>query len=298
MKIKSFFLFTKQQRSGIFSLLVIILLLQGFYWYIVNIIEPSKTKKEWALNAEEIDLFISEIETLKKNKEVVSKPIIYSYNPNFITDYKGYAIGMSNLEIDRLHRFRNKNKWINSAKEFQKVTQISDSLLRILSPNFKFPAWTKNSIIKANSYSKNGERDFPATDIQKIDLNQATALQLRNVKGIGDKLSQRIIKYRTAQKGFVSSIELSEIYGLSTEVIHAINKEFDVKSPKKIHKIVLNTAMRDELVKLKYIDYEMAYNIIEERTLRDGFKSLNDLKKVKDFPLNKFEIIKLYLLLD
>jgi DNA uptake protein ComE-like DNA-binding protein len=47
-----------------------------------------------------------------------------------------------------------------------------------------------------------------------------------------------------------------------------------------------------------YLDYEIAYEIIEERTLREGFKSLDELTKVKGFPTNKIEIIKLYLTLD
>jgi DNA uptake protein ComE-like DNA-binding protein len=51
-------------------------------------------------------------------------------------------------------------------------------------------------------------------------------------------------------------------------------------------------------VTIKYIDYEIAYNIIEARTLRDGFNSLDDLMKVKDFPVKKIEIIKLYLTLN
>ena len=39
----------------------------------------------------------------------------------------------------------------------------------------------------------------------------------------------------------------------------------------------------------------VASHIIEERTLRDGFKSLDELTKVEDFPIKKIEIIKLYL---
>jgi len=52
------------------------------------------------------------------------------------------------------------------------------------------------------------------------------------------------------------------------------------------------------LVTIRHIDYEIAYNIIEARTLREGFKSFEELKKVKDFPVNKIEIIKLSLTLN
>jgi DNA uptake protein ComE-like DNA-binding protein len=86
-----------------------------------------------------------------------------------------------------------------------------------------------------------------------------------------------------------------DVYGLEDEVIERIKNSFTVKSPRSITTYNLNTASRDELVLIKYIDYEIANNIIEERTLREGFNSLDDLTKVEDFPINKIEIIKLYL---
>ena len=48
---------------------------------------------------------------------------------------------MSIEEIDRLHSFRKKNKYVNSIEEFQELTKMSDSLLNKISPYFKFPDW-------------------------------------------------------------------------------------------------------------------------------------------------------------
>ena len=49
---------------------------------------------------------------------------------------------------------------------------------------------------------------------------------------------------------------------------------------------------------IQHIDYDIAHNIIEQRQLREGYKSIDELKKVKDFPVNKIEIIELYLHLE
>ena len=46
-------------------------------------------------------------------------------------------------EIDRLLAHRNKRLFVNSAKEFQEVTKISDSLFQAISPYFKFPEWVQ-----------------------------------------------------------------------------------------------------------------------------------------------------------
>ncbi|HCY80388.1 MAG TPA: competence protein ComEA, partial [Xanthomarina gelatinilytica] len=67
---------------------------------------------------------------------------------------------------------------------------------------------------------------------------------------------------------------------------------------KQVEKIDLNQATIEQLVTVQYIDYEVAHHIIEQRTLREGYKSLDELLKVKSFPTNKFEIIKLYLKLN
>ncbi|GAA3564667.1 helix-hairpin-helix domain-containing protein [Snuella lapsa] len=240
--------------------------------------------------------YIKEVDSLRHVKQI-DKPKIYPFNPNFLTDYKGSLLGMSNQEIDRLLAFRKDNKWINSAKQFQEVTQISDSLLNVIIPLFKFPEWAVKSTPKEIAGYK--KVYAPKTYAQKLDLNKATAQQLQKVNGIGKVLSERIVKYRNSfEGGFIADIQLKDVYGLTPEVIDRLTNEFTVKTPRVIQKIALNTATVENLVTIQYIDYDLAYHIIEQRQLRESYKSLDELTKVKDFPVNKIEIIKLYLSLD
>lgn len=287
---KSHFVYTKKQRNGIFLFLILILGLQVFYWFVIPKLIAAPN---YVVNDIELQQFYKEMDSLKAIALEKKKPKIYPFNPNYISDYKGYTLGMSTEEIDRLLAYRAQNKWVNSAKEFQKITQIHDSLLAKIKPYFKFPDWVTKP--KAKTNFKSTYNNTPKTEAQKIDLNTATAVQLQKVYGVGEKLSERILKYRTKQLGFISLIELQEVYGLSPEVIENIKNSFSVKTPKKINRININTATRDELVTVKYIDYEIAHHIIEQRTLRNGFKNYEELTKVKDFPLKKIEIIKLYL---
>lgn len=285
---KSHFTFTKEQRNGIFLLLSIIIILQCVYFFI------DSTSNEIEVSETELAKFTTEIDSVRRIKIEASKPQVYPFNPNYITDHKGGVLGMSNEEIDRLHAFRKQNKWVNSSKQFQEVTKISDSLLHKIAPLFKFPEWVTNPKPKTNiSYSHNYK---PKTFAQKQDLNTATAQQLKTINGIGETFSKRIIKYRDQYKGgFMANIQLHDIYGLSPQTIENILKDFTVKTPRKINKIKLNTATVDELVTIQYIDYEIAHQIVEYRQLRAGYKSLKELTKVKDFPVNKFEIIELSL---
>lgn len=295
MNIKSHFKFSNQQRNGIFLLLLLIITIQLFIHFGSEYV--FKTEVVSTQNNKELIAFINQIDSLKLVEVENRKPKIYPFNPNFITDYKGYTLGMSQDEINRLLEFRKQDQWINSTTQFQKVTKVSDSLLNQISPYFKFPDWITNP--KPKKYTQNfSAKAKEKTSEQKIDINIATASQLQKVYGVGEALSARIIKYRTKINGFYDLVELTEVYGLSPEVIDNIKQHFDIKTPRLVNKISLNKATRDQLVTIKYIDYEVAYSVIEQRTLRDGFSSLEDLKKVKGFPLKKFDIIKLSLQLN
>ena len=54
-----------------------------------------------------------ELDSMRIFHRESNQPKVYPFNPNFITDFKGYKLGMSTEEIDRLLDYRKKNKWLN-----------------------------------------------------------------------------------------------------------------------------------------------------------------------------------------
>ncbi|WP_067148814.1 ComEA family DNA-binding protein [Pseudotamlana agarivorans] len=287
---KSHVTFSRNQRHGIFLLLLVIIILQGVYFFIDF---PSE---DVAVDNRRLVQFEKTMDSLRLDKLQKLKPKIKAFNPNYIDDFKGAALGMSTKEIDRLLVFRNQNQWINSSEEFQRVTKISDSLFEAISPYFKFPDWVKTS--KAKKVTSNNFKGTK-TYAEKKDLNAVTAIELQEVSGVGKVLSNRIVKYRNSLLGgFSDVIQLEDVYGLSPQVIENMAKQFAVKTPKVIQKIELNTATVNQLVTIPHIDYDLAHHIIEYRQLRSAYKAINELLKVKDFPTNKFKIIQLYLHLE
>lgn len=297
MAIKSHFKFSNSQRNGIYLLALLIIVVQCIYAFV------DFSSEEIQTDSRQLEVFRKQVDSLKQIAAEKNTPKVYLFNPNYITDYRGYTLGMTPEEIDRLLEYRAADQWINSAKQFQEVTKVSDSLLAVLSPLFKFPEWVSNPKPKTNlvDYSKMSDPKSygPKTFAQKHDLNTATAQDLQKVNGIGEKLSDNIIKYRNKFKGgFISEIQLEDVYGLTPEVIQRVTNDFAVKTPRAFEKIDLNSASKDQLVTIQHIDYEIAHYIIEQRSLREGFKSFDELLLVKKFPVQKFEIIKLYLKLN
>jgi competence ComEA-like helix-hairpin-helix protein len=290
---KSHLTYSKEQRNGILILILLIIVFQCAYFFVVPI-AIGISSEDISVNQQELEKFKKEIDSLRLLKLEESKPKIYPFNPNYITDFKGSTLGMTNEEIDRLLAFRKQNKWINSTKQFQEVTQVSDSVINAISPYFKFPDWVTNP--KKDYKSSYSYSNTPKTFAQKQDLNTATAQQLQKINGIGQVFSERIIKYRDKYKGgFIADVQLQEIYGITPEVIEKITQQFTVKTPRVIQKINLNTATIDELVTIPHIDYDLAHDIIEQRQLREGYNTISELIKVKDFPVNRIKIIELYL---
>ena len=109
---KSHFVFSKSERNGIFLLVTIILVLQLAYWLIPfpKGVAPKDTP--------ELVRFQQKVDSLKQLKIKENTPKQYPFNPNFLTDYKGYTLGMSTQEIDRLLAYRKQNKWVNSKIQY------------------------------------------------------------------------------------------------------------------------------------------------------------------------------------
>lgn len=292
MKLKSHFIYNKKQRKEILILLFIVLIGLIGYRFITfseeNIVDTSSP---------EILALVREVDSLKEIQNVARKPVPASFNPNFITDYKGYTLGMTSEEIDRLLDFRKQGKWVNSVSEFQEVTQVSDSLLATFSSQFTFPEWVSDSRVNLSTFQKDIEnREKPYA--QKIDLNAATAEELQKVRGIGKVLSERIVNYRIRLGGFVNDIQLYEVYGLEEEVVERVLKLFTVKTPKEIIKVNVNTASASDLSTVPGIYYDLGKDIWEYRVLRGELDSIEELLKVKGMTESRFKQIQLYLTLE
>ena len=350
--------FNRSQRKGIIVLFVLILGLQ-FVLMKFDTLFVVKTQN-YAIP----ELLQKKYDSLRLLAIEKNKPKIYPFNPNYLTDYKAYYLGMNLRETDRVLTFRKQGKYFNSKKQFQEVSGISDSLFAKLKPYIKIP---KFKYANHTLYSGGSNRNFKIIDInlasaedlmrvigigerlsarivkyrnsmggytskkqlnevyglkpevieslwkkfklnvpehqdrisknyKKIEINSATADNLKKIKGIGERLSARIIKYRNKLGGFTLKEQLNDVYGLEPEVIRRLWKQFELKKPNKnIHKVSLNQSNIKELTKNPYIEYDLAKKIVSYRTLHGAFKSFEELLKIKNFPSERFKQIVLFL---
>ncbi|MEK6506802.1 ComEA family DNA-binding protein [Myroides sp. C4067] len=224
---------------------------------------------------------------------IAKRDTIYPFNPNFITDYRGFVLGMSTEEIDRLLSFRKENKYVNSAKEFQQITQVSDEWLKTYSTYFKFPDWVNNPKVKREyvDYSK-PKVEVP---IVAICINSATLEDLQKVRGIGPYYADKIMKEREKYGGFVSIQQLKFVYGLSEEVVNELYRYFKVMNAPTVTTLNINEASINQLKELPYMNYYIAREVVKHRSMNGDFVNKEGLLQIEKFPIDKIDIISLYL---
>jgi DNA uptake protein ComE-like DNA-binding protein len=280
---KSLFAFDKKQQRGIFVLIILLILVLAAFVYL-------KTQPNKELIVFDTATYQSQIDSLKKVARR-KKDTIYPFNPNYITDYRGYRLGLSLEEIDKLHRFRESGKFVNSAADFQKITGVSKVWLDSISPYFKFPEW----VTRASSQKRNYTSSYNKAIVIK-DINEASATELRAVYGIGPALSGRLIEERERLGGFIDDMQVRAVYGLTDSTVIQLKKHFYIRG--SATKIALNTATREQLVSIPYFNDYLVDELIKQRKLRDGFSDWEKVMLTSRFPEEKLPLIQLYLTLD
>lgn len=127
-------------------------------------------------------------------------------------------------------------------------------------------------------------KSFVQRDISKskVDLNLSDAEELQSVRGIGEVLSSRIIKYRDLLGGFSNVEQLQEVYGLSNEHYNSIKAQ--VKSSEVESLLFINTFNAFQLRKHPYISNELANNMVSYRMQHGPFFRLEDLESLHTLP--------------
>tara|TARA_B110000977_G_scaffold186047_1_gene251518 strand:+ start:496 stop:1317 length:822 start_codon:yes stop_codon:yes gene_type:complete len=238
-----------------------------------------------------------EIDSLRLVEIETRKPKRYPFNPNYMTDFKAYTLGLSPQEFDRLKDFRTKNQWVNSVADFKRVTKVSDVVLAEISPLFKFPEWVNQPKSRSNGFKQDG-RHKGFTELpfnKKTDLNLATLSQLEKVSGIGKSLSKRIIDYREKLGGFSADVQLYGVWGLHQDVVKRTLHVFTVKTPKTVRPINLHKASASDIATIPGVSFDLAKEIWEFVVLRGRIESVSELEKIEGLSEAKLKLIQLYL---
>ena len=155
----------------------------------------------------------------------------------------------------------------------------------------------KKKTYQKKSYSKNYASKYPhkfkKPDV-KIDINIADSITLTKIRGIGKKLSARIIRYRDILGGFIHKEQLKEIYGIDSARYVNINNQVFIGDT-SLKRININTATSQDLYTHPYINYNVANAIINYRKQHGDFSEIRKIKELYNINEETFSRIKKYL---
>ncbi len=219
----------------------------------------------------------------KKKKTYVSKRqvekqiILFRFNPNTLSLAGWDSLGVDRKIALRIQKYISKGGKFKKSEDLAKIYGLKTEKFNTLKPYIVIP-----------------KKEFKPRKL--IHLNTADTTELKLIKGIGSKLSIRIITYRKKLGGFVNKEQLKDIYGITAERFQQIAPLIIVDTVDiSINKIDINNANVSQLQKHPYINKRMAQDIVRYRKRHGNFNSVKQLKIKHLIPVEIYDKAQYYL---
>lgn len=229
------------------------------------------------------------------------QPQRYRFNPNQIDLEEWQRLGVPRYVAQRIINYRSKAGDYRYRSDLKKIYGLTDSLYQQLYPYIDLPADRpprQTPAPREPTYARRESEPARPTrkfEITPFDLNLADTVQLKQIRGIGSRLSTRIVNFRDRLGGFHRAEQLQEVYGLPPEMVDSLAKYGFVQQGFVPNRIPLNTASVDDLRAHPYISPPVARAIVSYRGQHGLFQQVADLQKIKIIDQELYQKIQPYI---
>ena len=289
--LNDYFSFTKKERSGIFWLILIIILLTlAAYFY-------PRVGKQTSFDSREFEQQIAQLKedsTARsyakfdedyykdrsfpdRNPEIIKAETFY-FDPNTISESDWIKLGVREKTAKTISKYISKGGRFYKPDELKKIWGLRKSDIDRLLPYVTIKKVEKQ-------YPEYEKTEFPKTSfisaktIFKVDINEADTSAFIALPGIGSKLSQRIISFREKLGGFYSVDQVGETYFLADSTFQKIKPFLFIKNT-AVKRFNINIATIEEMKAQPYIKYSLANAIVEYRKQHGNYNSVEAIKKI------------------
>ena len=202
-----------------------------------------------------------------------SNTVLWPFDPNQATAQELESMGIpreglptpGNVFVAGGGRFR-------QAEDIRMVYGLPDELADRLIPYVVIAEDEEEDESSAN------EPSVSSTESRTIDINQASQQEWQALRGIGPKLSSRIIRFRDKLGGFHRIEQVAETYGLPDSTFQSIRTQLQL-SP-IFRPLPINSADVKELAGHPYLTNREAEALVNYRNNHGPFQSAADLESV------------------
>ncbi|PTX19630.1 competence ComEA-like helix-hairpin-helix protein [Pontibacter mucosus] len=256
-----------------------------------------------------LDSLVAQLEAAQPERESkykVATVALRPFNPNQLSLEEWQAFGLPKYLAQRILNYRSKVGDLTYKAELGRIYGMPDSVFQRLHPYIELPV-ERPSKYNRRPESMASSRPSPQPEwhtkkrerfiLAPFNINTADTTQLKQIRGIGSKLSARIVKYRNGLGGFHSMEQLREVYGLQPEVVDSLHKYTFVPKSNTLQQLSINAATADELRSHPYITPNVARAIVAYREQHGKYEQLEDVRQVKLVTAELYEKIRPYLAL-
>lgn len=281
--IRDFFGFPRAHVNGFIALLFLVVIFMFsepvWHWWV------SRQKNNYASDQRFLDSLILAWDASKVtdslNKDSI--PTLFPFDPNTASKADFLALGFPESLSTRIVRYREKGGKFRIKNDLLKIYGIDSSFYRRLITFIKLPDHYKPDHYKPEKKQAHNFTPNPIFATRKkteiFDINTADTAQLKQIFGIGDKLSMRIIRYRDALGGFVTTDQFREVYGLDSVVVERLLKQTTLAPNYQPEKINLNKVSEKQLATHPYFS-KVAKAIVSYRFQHGHFQSIDELRNI------------------
>lgn len=216
----------------------------------------------------------------------------FKFNPNKADKATLLSLGLSEKIVQIVLNYRNSGAAFRKKEDFKKIYGLSKADYLTLAPFIEIPEQV-NPIAKKARIPKVIPQSFSKKTSIKIDINNSSIEDWKQLNGVGEITAKRIVNFRDKLGGFISIDQLKTTYNLADSVIDKVAHQLII-SPIQ-HKIAINTISAEHLKLHPYIKKKQAYLIVNYRTNHGKYHHISDLEKVKALTSNFIEQISPYL---
>lgn len=290
--IKDFFGFPRSQVNGflvLFTLLILLLFSEpAWHWW------TSNRHRDFDGDRATLDSLIALWDQMDTAAPTIATiPKTFYFDPNKSTEQEFVELGFSPALASRIIRYREKGGKFRTKSDVLKIYGIDTAFYKSIYSFIALPESTSKFSRKEKTFPVIGAAKEPEKR-QRFDLNKADTAALKAIKGIGDKLSMRIVKFRDILGGFVSMDQLKDVYGLDSLVIKKLVEDTFIEDNFMPTRLDLNQATERELSAHPYIN-KMAKVIVSYRFQHGDFETVEDIRKVVKLDEERFQKILPYI---
>ena len=260
------------ERKGIVILILIILMITGAkLWIVLRDPEPlTAYQYDWMADTVSIARAKPDIQPDIPDDLPVKLPQSFEtfrFDPNTVTYKQLLRLGIGDRAASNLIKYRTKGGKFRKPADLKKIYGVSPEVFK------RLEGYILIEVLPAAAQDKRLSHIASV-----VDINAADTLEFGVLPGIGPVLASRIVKYRGRLGGYINTLQIKEVYGISDSLFIQIRNRL-VADTAKIIKINLNTASEKELSRHPYIGRYVARGIVQYRAQVREIKTLDELQK-------------------